>query len=475
MGNDLASYRASIGLFNLRIKHHGNVYYTANVHSNAFICTHLILKLLRLLGSIGEHLKLVLCLMSTVVLLCSGDIELNPGPVTFGTRHLKLVQINIWSVRNKLDVLVSELGNYDIIVIGETKLDDSIDPSALSLNGFHDPPLRIDGPRNPGPSGGVLVYILNTLGVRFRNDLYHPNIQGVWANVICGQLKFLLGAIYRNPAERVKWWDDFCTVLDKINFEREELIIAGDLNSDMLADNPRSRHLKDIINIYGLDQVVRQPTRITPNTRTLLDVYITSRRSLISKCFTLVPICSDHCPVVAHIPFRSILKSKKAFRRRVWDYTSADYESLNDSFFCTNWEELLGGCQNVDDAFKKFLNEINAQTDRFVPNKEVTIRPRDKVWMNGHCRRLMRARNRAHRTAVRHNSPDLWAAFRRARNQVVTAVRAAKTEHKLKTEGLINDEIVGSRSWWRLAKKLLQKSTDDHIPPLALEQGGRFR
>ena len=48
----------------------------------------------------------------------------------------------------------------------------------------------------------------------------------------------------------------------------------GDLNIDMLKKVPK--RWEDLCNLYSLSQMVQQPTRITSNSKTLIDhIYVT--------------------------------------------------------------------------------------------------------------------------------------------------------------------------------------------------------
>ena len=64
--------------------------------------------------------------------------------------------LNINSIRNKFDFLAHQVkGNFDILMISETKLDESFPPGQFLLDG-DSVPYRFD--RN-GNGGGILLYI----------------------------------------------------------------------------------------------------------------------------------------------------------------------------------------------------------------------------------------------------------------------------------------------------------------------------
>ena len=69
---------------------------------------------------------------------------------------LIIAHLNINSVGNKFDFLVDKIkGNIDVLMISETKLDDSFSTGQFLINGFNGP---IGQDRNKN-GGGVLLYI----------------------------------------------------------------------------------------------------------------------------------------------------------------------------------------------------------------------------------------------------------------------------------------------------------------------------
>ena len=67
-----------------------------------------------------------------------------------------IAQININPIRNKFEALVNGVrGNVNILMISETKIDDSFPSKQFLIDGFT-APYRLD--RN-GSDGGILVYI----------------------------------------------------------------------------------------------------------------------------------------------------------------------------------------------------------------------------------------------------------------------------------------------------------------------------
>ena len=132
MGNSLEQLRVCIGMFN----------------SNTFICCrkctfkmcflNIPLNLANILAFCNISCKLIStymkeCLFNThfmlflvLLLLQSGDVEVNPGPASSDHGSLSIIHSNIRSVRNKLDYIKEQFLDFNIICLTETHLDISV-------------------------------------------------------------------------------------------------------------------------------------------------------------------------------------------------------------------------------------------------------------------------------------------------------------------------------------------------------------
>ena len=92
------------------------------------------------------------------------------------------------------------------------------------------------------------------------------------------------------------------TLFQNLDNERKELIlIVGDLNCDFIknAANSQTKQLIDLINVFQLTQLIKEPTRITDTTcATLLDVAIVSKLDNICRSGVLHIGISDHAHAV---------------------------------------------------------------------------------------------------------------------------------------------------------------------------------
>ena len=75
----------------------------------------------------------------------------------------------------------------------------------------------------------------------------------------------------------------FPPVIEQIWQTRKNLLIIGDLSSDLTPNgmNDKGRRLKTILNNYNFKNMIKDPTRVTETTKTVLDLVIVNDASKV--------------------------------------------------------------------------------------------------------------------------------------------------------------------------------------------------
>ena len=137
-------------------------------------------------------------------------------------------------------------------------------------------------------------------------SLEMPNLEAIWTELTMHLQKLLVSVMCR-PPKQPTFYENFEKQLEQIWGKRKNILIVCDLNADLLfkgkskADTLEGRNLLQKRNQYKLSNVIKEPTRITNTTNTLLNLVITSDRSKISKAGTHETGIADHRLVYAII------------------------------------------------------------------------------------------------------------------------------------------------------------------------------
>jgi hypothetical protein len=153
----------------------------------------------------------------------------------------------------------------------------------------------------------------------------------IWVEIEFSNYKILLCMVYRSPGATNLFWQNFeYSIKEAFNYT-SNVIITGDLNVDLFIENNTGNSLSNIINVFYLQNVIHEPTRINQNTGngTLLDPVLISADCNVTFS-EVIDVCrekSNHNPTKISLQIPNYLQ--KMYQRTVCPvrkYKNADFE-----------------------------------------------------------------------------------------------------------------------------------------------------
>ena len=139
-------------------------------------------------------------------------------------------------------------------------------------------------------------------------------------------------------------------VLEVANAEKKEVIIMGDLNCNFSPSarcRGETKKLKSILQSMNMTQVVKEPTRVTRESQTLIDIICTSQPQNITSVKVVKSALSDH-DMTAFVRKLNSLKFKpRAIKCR--NYSKYCATRFNEELSSVSWDNLRE-CQDVGNA-----------------------------------------------------------------------------------------------------------------------------
>ena len=266
-----------------------------------------------------------------MLLILSGDINLNPRPVNrhqlkdhkfevFTRKGLHFIHLNINSLLPKIDELryIAKNSNAAVIGISETKLDNIVYYSEFAVDGYNI--VRNDRNRE---GGGVACYIRNNICFN-RKTCLSNNIENIFIDLLFPKTKpITIGVIY-NPPNQTRFLEQIMTEFETLDLNDEHYVL-GDSNINLLFrgkyifDKPNEfrQFYKDLspdikkytefCSTYGFKQLIKSRTRTTCSTSALIDHILTNTQEYISQSGIIDTAVSDHSMVYCT---RKISRSK---------------------------------------------------------------------------------------------------------------------------------------------------------------------
>ena len=221
-------------------------------------------------------------------------------------------------IANKMDLILSELCNFDVICITESWLDGRTSDDDIKIENF-----KLFRRDRPGDyHGGICVYVRSNVFSKRRHDLELPNIECLWVEISIKNKIQLIGTFYRPPNSTNAI---LSSIEDSIGLAFEtnisNILITGDFNLDILKDNS-SRKVRDLCQQFNFKQIINEPTHFTENSSSLIDLILTSNRNTILLSGIGEPFLEQniryHCPVFCVLTFSKPLAP--LYKRRVFIY-----------------------------------------------------------------------------------------------------------------------------------------------------------
>ena len=107
----------------------------------------------------------------------------------------------------------------------------------------------------------------------------------------------ICGAIYKKPdADPAAFTSRVEEILTDVLRNDGEIVLIGDFNLNYLNPTSATKHFQQTTKSFHLKQTITKPTRITEETRTLIDLFLTSRPELYT-CGVIAIGFSDHCAI----------------------------------------------------------------------------------------------------------------------------------------------------------------------------------
>ena len=373
-------------------------------------------------------------------------------------RGFKIASLNIISLPKHIDELRIAMKNneIDVLAINESRMDNSIAPEMVTVHGYN----WVSKDRNRF-GGGVGFYVRNTINFCLRHDLNVDDIEILTIEIIKNRVKpFLITTWYRPPSDTINILYKFENCLKLIDNEDKESIILGDINCDLLDNNPTSliSELKFITNLYQYEQLIKEPTRITKDTSTLIDHFYTTNSNLITSSGVTAMTISDHYLIYGIRKFKTFKQAPKFIEYR-------DFKHFNEQNFLWNLASLSTLNLIHSDPNKSWIswkNKFLETVNMHAPLKRRKVSNKQIPWLTNDLFLKRREKIYLKRKAVLSKSMTDWSAYRNARNRYNKLVKdTIRSYYQTKLHNTQGD----LKKTWKTINELINKSKKQSMIP----------
>lgn len=250
-----------------------------------------------------------------------------------------------------------------------------------------------------------------------------------------------------------RFFDELHHVLDSIDkLGEHELYMLGDFNIPYNLPSPALSKIKKFENKYNLNQVVNSPTRCTASTNNILDLIFTDS-PYVSHAGPIETSLSDHEPVIV-VRKKQLNKTPQvSFTCHTFgNYIKEDYQRDVADY---DWTHFYSSTTTTDDKWTEIEKVITAAADKHCPYIEYRGKKHAPPWLNQEILETLKTRDELYKRAKTSKLELDWGIARKARNNCIKIVNAAKNNYIL---NLLHTEEKDSKKFWKVIQQVLPNS-----------------
>lgn len=358
---------------------------------------------------------------------------------------------------NELEILINQ-NKYEIIMLSETHTTNELTDGEIDIDGYKI--VKLDSFSNR--TGGVAIYINSN----WQYEIIQEYVLGVdiwWLAIkcVCESISFIVVTVYRSP-NRFSSKRQFCDLIrewiDYLDDISEKIIIVGDFNINWLDEDTYKLEIENIINDNNMVQKISEYTRVTQNSRTIIDF-------LITNIFGLTYNISKHKKISDHETIEIKIENAST-KSKTSELKEIEYYKYNQ---CETERELkvqkineLNYVEDINERAHRLDIKLNNTLQKFKVKKQIKV---DSVneWFNEHLNYLKIYKIRAYEKACLVNSNENWLDYKNIRNKYKSFINKQKQKHMQNKIKNSNNQ----KQMWRVIKNDILKVKTSKIEQIS--------
>lgn len=376
---------------------------------------------------------------------------------SFSGSGLGILHLNINSCNANFDTFIAHLDilkfKFAVIILTEIYTTEAND--IYHIDGYDEYNLY----RSDSRGGGIKFFVLRSLKSRrcFSLDVIDNVFESITINLnVSTTCSFHITAVYRCHTSTIHAFNQSFSdrILAKFQPNDKHLLI-GDFNINLF--NPDSDAA--IENFYSLMfnnnllPIINKPTRVTPQSSTLID-HIWTNISFPSNSYVFQWQISDHFPIATVFPATALKEKVKVTFR---DYSHPNIQSFTNHM-ATHLPNYAIDGTDPDLDVTSFATWLSTKIDNFFPTrtKEINLLKTKNPWLTKEIKALIKKKYLIYKNYK--NNLISYSEFKRYRNLLNKLIRAVKFNYLKNSFSLARNNI--KATWCLINTTLgLRKST----------------
>ena len=353
--------------------------------------------------------------------------------------NIIVAHLNINSLSKKIDSLNTMInGNIDILVLSESKLNESHTNAQLSLVGFNEP-FRRDRINEDG-GGGVVIYVRSDIPSReLKKHTSSDDFEGIFIELNFRKNKWLLFGGYRAPRQNKDiFFENLSKGLEFYIQSYDRIMIIGDFNLDV-----KDSTINSFMSIFNLKSLIKEPTCFKSiDNPSCIDLILTNTPNSFILSNTVTTGISDFHKMVISVFKTTFAKAKPK------ELVYRAYKKFDKEKFRSDVLEMLNNAATPI-SYTYFKDCIIDKLNEYAPLKKRVVRSNEVPYMTKKLRKAISNRSRLKNRYYKLKTNESFLKFKKQRNY---CSRLYKKERKIFYENIDVSDYKSSRKFWALNK-----------------------
>lgn len=335
---------------------------------------------------------------------------------------VKCFHLNVRSLNNKADELQILLDSFnlsfDFVMVSESWLSSSFCLPSFSTFAVN---------RNVGRGGGVCIFVNKKIECELISELCCMSSAVEVVSVLANNTVY--SVFYRPPSGDVDVFFEYIeSYISFTSAHHYDVIMGGDFNIDMMSNSAHAIDFDVLLRSFGFSIVTKLPTRITTNSETLIDLFITNINNSVIHSGVICCDLSDHMGIYLFFQKKQP-RSKHTCTPMVQYVTPNALENFHSEMSLMSWSDVFNET-NAEAAYEKFLSKFCGVYNRHFPlKKKRTMKKIRKPWICNELHTRIKQKNKLYNTYIASKSTQLFQEFKSYRNKLTSDIRNAKKRY----------------------------------------------
>ena len=284
-------------------------------------------------------------------------------------------------------------------------------------------------------------------------------------------------SLYQSPSQLSDFFEEFADnlqlTLDKTSNQNPFLtVVLGDFNtkSSNWYTQDQATHkgskIDAITSQFGLQQLIKEPTRILGNSSSCIDLIFTPHQSLVMESGTHPSLHSSYDHQIRYAKFNLKIPYLPPYEREIWHYQKANTDQIRNAIKQFPWDRSFKNVE-VNEMVFLFNRTIKNILSNYIPHEIIICDDLDPPWINNRVKELINEKNNTFQCYL-HSNKDLklFNKVQYLQNKLKSSIEANKENYFVCISKRMMNPLTSTKTYWSILKSFLNNKKIPCILPL---------